>query len=174
MKIENFSNELPDIKICSGINFSDERGTLKKSIHGDKISSLMPEIKEVLCTTTKINVIRGLHYQKTPFEIKKFITCVQGEILDVFVDIRKDSPTYGTYGVKKLNQEDSLSILIPEGFAHGYSTLSENSVVVYLQSGNFNSKFDRSINPLSLDIDWQIKNPKISEKDLFAVKFEEM
>lgn len=174
MKVENFSNKLPDVKICSGINFSDERGTLKKTIYGDKINSLIPEIKEVICTTSKKNVIRGLHYQQTPFEIKKFITCIQGEILDVFVDIRKESPTYGVYGVKKLNQNDSLSILIPEGFAHGYSTLSESSVVVYLQSGNFNSRFDRAINPLSLNIDWQIEHPKVSEKDLSAIKFEEM
>ena len=64
-----------------------------------------------------------------------------------------------------------MSVLIPEGFAHGFATLSENSVVVYLQSENFNPEFDRSINPLSLDIDWRVDDPLISEKDKAAVNF---
>ena len=171
MKVENYSAELSDIKICSGVYFSDERGSLKKAIHGDEIVTLMPNIREVLCTTSKKNVIRGLHYQKDPYQIKKFITCIKGEILDIFVDIRKDSKTYGKHGAQRLTESDSLSVLIPEGFAHGFATLSENSVVVYLQSENFNPEFDRSINPLSLDIDWRVDDPLISEKDKAAVNF---
>jgi len=171
MQVKEFSDELSEIKICSGVNFNDERGTLKKTIHGDKIDKLFPQIKEVICTTSKKNVIRGLHFQKQPFEIKKFITCVKGSILDVFVDIRKESKTFGKYGTINLSESDSLSILIPEGFAHGYSTLSSESVVVYLQSGNFNPDYDGSINPLSLDIDWKINEPIISEKDTSALNF---
>lgn len=171
MKVENYSAELSDIKICSGVYFSDERGSLKKAIHGDEIVTLMPNIREVLCTTSEKNVIRGLHYQEDPYQIKKFITCIKGEILDVFVDIRKNSKTYGKHGIQRLTESDSLSVLIPEGFAHGFATLSENSVVVYLQSENFNPEFDRSINPLSLDIDWRVDDPLISEKDKAAVNF---
>jgi len=171
MKVENYSAELSDIKICSGVYFSDERGSLKKAIHGDEIVTLMPNIREVLCTTSEKNVIRGLHYQEDPYQIKKFITCIKGEILDVFVDIRKNSKTYGKHGIQRLTESDSLSVLIPEGFAHGFATLSENSVVVYLQSENFKPEFDRSINPLSLDIDWRVDGPLISEKDKAAVNF---
>ena len=171
MKVENYSAELSDIKICSGVYFSDERGSLKKAIHGDEIVTLMPNIREVLCTTSQKNVIRGLHYQEDPYQIKKFITCIKGEILDIFVDIRKDSKTYGKHGAQRLTESDSLSVLIPEGFAHGFATLSESSIVVYLQSENFNPEFDRSINPLSLDIDWRVDNPIISEKDKTAIKF---
>lgn len=169
MKVNDYSKELSEIKVCSGVNFNDDRGTLKKTIHGDELDQLFPEIKEVLCTTSKQNVIRGLHFQKEPFEIKKFITCVKGEILDVFVDIRKNSKTYGAYGTISLNEKDDISVLIPEGFAHGFSTLSKESVVVYLQSGNYSPEYDSAINPLSLDIDWKINNPIISEKDHSAV-----
>ena len=174
MKVENYSKELSDIKICTGVYFSDKRGSLKKAIHGDEINTLMPNIREVLCTTSQKNVIRGLHYQEDPHQIKKFITCIKGEILDVFVDIRKDSETFGEHGVQKLTEDDSLSVLIPEGFAHGFATLSKSSVVVYLQSENFRPEFDRSINPLSLKIDWRVSNPIISEKDKKAVKFAEL
>jgi len=171
MKVENYSAELSDIKICSGVYFSDERGSLKKAIHGDEIATLMPNIREVLCTTSQKNVVRGLHYQEDPYQIKKFITCVKGEILDIFVDIRKDSKTYGKHGAQRLTESDSLSVLIPEGFAHGFATLSKSSIVVYLQSENFNPEFDRSINPLSLDIDWRVDDPIISKKDVEAIKF---
>lgn len=174
MKINSYSDLFEEIKICSGVNFSDERGSLKKTMHGDELEEIIPSIKEVLCTTSLKNVIRGLHYQDPPYEIKKFITCVTGEILDVFVDIRKASKTYGMFGTQILNEKDNLSLLIPEGFAHGYSTLSEKSVVVYLQSGNYNPEFDRSINPMSLDIDWKVNNYKISKKDLEAVEFKNL
>ena len=174
MKVENYSEELSDIKICSGVYFNDKRGSLKKAIHGDEIDKLMPNIREVLCTTSQKNVIRGLHYQDNPYQVKKFITCIKGEILDVFVDIRKDSETFGEHGVQKLTENDSLSVLIPEGFAHGFATLSKSSVVVYLQSENFRPEFDRSINPLSLEIDWRVSNPIISEKDKKAIKFAEL
>lgn len=173
MKITKFSQIFPEIKIGSGVFLSDNRGFFKKSIHGELLSEMMPDVKELLCTTSTKDVVRGLHFQREPYGIDKFLTCVQGEILDVFVDIRKNSETYGMYGCKILNQDDDESIFIPNGFAHGYSTLSDISVVVYLQSGNFNSEFDMAINPLSMDIDWKVRNPIISQKDSSAISFEE-
>jgi len=134
MKVNNFSKEIKEVKVCSGVYFPDSRGVLKKSIHGDELTELMPEVKEVLCTTSKQNVIRGLHFQKEPSEISKFLTCVQGEILDVFLDIRKDSKNFGKYGIKNLNENDNESIFIPKGFAHGYCVLENNSIVYYKNS----------------------------------------
>lgn len=174
MEIENFSNELFEVKICSGLNFSDDRGTLKKTIHGPELNNLMPKVSELLCTTSKKNVIRGLHFQKQPEEIAKFITCVKGEIIDVFVDIRKNSKTFGKYGTIKLTERDEFSVFIPEGFAHGFSTLSETSVITYLQSKNYNPDLDSAVNPLSLNIDWKIDHPIISNKDLNAVNFSDL
>jgi dTDP-4-dehydrorhamnose 3,5-epimerase len=172
MKINNYSKQLQEVKICTGVYFEDHRGILKKSMHGDELNEVIPNVKEVLCTTSKKNVIRGLHYQEHPFEIKKLITCVKGSILDVFVDVRKNSKTYGMFGTKLLSEEDANSVLIPEGYAHGYSTISEESIVVYIQSGNYNPEYDRAINPLSMDIDWKVQNPIVSEKDLEAINFQ--
>lgn len=172
MKVKNYSRILKDIKIAEGIFFEDLRGSLKKTMYSDLLFDYMGSISEVICTTSKANVVRGLHYQREPHQLKKFVTCVSGEILDVFLDIRKDSPTFGQFGTIKLNSKDNYAVLIPEGFAHGYSTLSENSIVVYLQSGNFNKNSDRSINPLSLNINWLVENPIISEKDKNSISFE--
>jgi len=172
MKVNNFSNELSDVKITNGVFFEDERGSLKKSMHTQKIIDLMGSVSEVLCTRSYQNVIRGLHYQKKPSEISKFLTCVQGKILDVFVDVRKESKTFGKFGSKILTEDDNAAIFIPKGFAHGFSTLSESSTVVYLQSGDYDPNTDAAINPLSLDIDWMVNNPIVSSKDINAIKFE--
>ena len=172
MKVKNYSNTLKDIKIAEGIFFEDLRGSLKKTMYSDLLFEYMGSISEVICTTSKVNVVRGLHYQSEPHQLKKFVTCVSGEILDVFLDIRKDSPTFGQFGTIKLHSKDNYAVLIPEGFAHGYSTLSEESIVVYLQSGNFDKDCDRSINPLSLNIDWLVENPIVSEKDKNAASFQ--
>ena len=171
MLIENFSAQFSEVKIASGVFFEDDRGSLKKSMHTKKINELMGQVNEVLCTTSKKNVIRGLHFQEQPHEISKFVTCVKGKILDVFVDLRKDSKNFGKFGSKILNENDKLALFVPEGFAHGFSTLSDESIVVYLQSGDFNLNYDRSINPLSIDVDWHIEKPIISDKDKNAINF---
>jgi len=174
MKINNFSQELIDVKITNGVFFEDERGSLKKSIHTNKINELMGSVSEVLCTRSYQNVIRGLHYQKKPTEISKFLTCVQGKILDVFVDIRKETKHYGKFGSQILTENDNKAIFIPKGFAHGFSTLSKSSTVVYLQSGDYDPITDAAINPLSLNIDWMVNNPIVSSKDFNAIKFEDL
>ena len=149
MQIKSFSENHEEIKIISGKNFSDSRGTFKKTIFGENLKNLMPNPSEVLSSTSKKNVIRGLH----------------------FLDIRKTSKEYGKYGSIKLKGNDNLALFIPEGYAHGFSVLSEYAVVVYLQSKDFDEQYDESINPLSLEIDWMVENPIISEKDLSAVNF---
>ena len=171
MQIKSFSENHEEIKIISGKNFSDSRGTFKKTIFGENLKNLMPNPSEVLSSTSRKNVIRGLHFQNPPHEVSKFITCLHGEINDVFLDIRKTSKEYGKHGSIKLEGNDNLALFIPEGYAHGFSVLSEYAVVVYLQSEDFDEQYDESINPLSLEIDWMVENPIISEKDLSAVGF---
>ena len=166
MKIESFSKEFDKVKLAYGVNFTDQRGILKKTMYGDELSSLINPIKEVITSTSKKNVIRGLHYQKEPKQVKKFVTCVYGEIIDTFVNIDTKSENYKKFGQIKLNAEDDKAILIPEYFAHGYSVISDIAIVVYLQSENYNPEFDSGYHPLSLGIDWKVKTPIISEKDL--------
>ncbi len=173
MKVTNFSNDFPDIKLTEGVFFTDKRGSLKKVMYGDTLKNLIDPIIEVIVSTSIKNVVRGLHFQNPPHEVSKLITCIRGEILDCFLDIRSESSTYGKYGTIRLNQNDRKAVLIPEGFAHGFSVLSEEATVVYLQSGNFSEEHDKVINPLSLNIDWKVKNHNLSDKDLNGVIFDE-
>ncbi len=167
MKIESFSNDFNDVKIASGVYFEDNRGSLKKTMYGDELNKIM-EIKEVIMSSSHKNVIRGLHYQSEPYEIKKFVSCVYGEILDVFVNVNKKSEQYKSYSSLNLKGDDDKALLIPHGYAHGYSVLSEFAIVVYLQSENYVPESEINFHPLSLSIDWQVVNPIISDKDSTA------
>ena len=115
MTINAFSKEFNDVKLIKGKNIKDARGIFKKTIYGDNLKNLMPNPCEQLNSTSKKNVIRGLHYQRPPFQVSKFITCIHGEIIDVFLNIKKDSPYYGFYDSVKLSEDDDLAIFIPKG-----------------------------------------------------------
>jgi len=175
MEIINHSSKFKEILICAGINFSDHRGTFKKTIYGDKLETLMGgPIREILCVNSSKNVIRGMHFQTKPNEVTKFVTCIKGSITDVFIDIRKESKTYGEVGSYELNETDLYSILIPKGFAHGYLVNSNEATVVYAQSGNYSKESDSSINPLSINYDWKVSSPIMSEKDTNSKNFEDL
>ena len=173
MKISNFSDEFNDVKVVDGIYFNDERGSLKKVMYGDKLKSLIDPICEVIISTSKKNVIRGLHFQNPPHDISKLVTCVKGEIVDCFLDIRRNSKNYGKFETISLKHDDKKAVLIPKGFAHGFSVISDEAMVVYLQSGDFNEEHDTAINPISLGIDWKVKNYILSDKDKDAIPFKE-
>jgi len=119
-------------------------------------------------------VIRGLHFQIPPYEQAKLIRCVDGVILDVAVDIRKDSPTYGKHYSIHLSSENKKQIFIPKGFAHGFQVLSDKAIVNYKVDNFYNSEFESGIiwNDKDLSIAWE-KNIKkiISKKDLELSSF---
>jgi dTDP-4-dehydrorhamnose 3,5-epimerase len=115
-------------------------------------------------------VIRGLHYQLNPFPQAKLIRVVAGKIFDVALDIRKDSLTFGKWFGIELDSENKDQLLIPHGFAHGFSVLSEIAVIQYKCDNVYNSQYERGINvnDPSLDIYWKLGStvPVISEKDI--------
>jgi len=116
---------------------------------------------------SKKNVLRGLHYQAGKAAQSKLVMVCRGEIIDVAVDIRKKSPTFGQYISIRLSEENHKIMFIPEGFAHGFSVLSEEAAVFYKCSAYYNRQMERGLrwdDPL-LKIDWQVKNPVVSEKD---------
>tara|TARA_B100001564_G_scaffold244539_1_gene207301 strand:+ start:24506 stop:25042 length:537 start_codon:yes stop_codon:yes gene_type:complete len=158
------SEVFEDVKIFKGLKHVDNRGTFIKPFYGNNLEDQI-SIKEILTVTSKKNVVRGLHFQYPPKDVKKLITCIDGKVKDVFVDLRKDSLTYGYFDSICLDAEINYSVLIPEGFAHGYSVLSETATVLYLQSGHYDEKYDNGINLESLDINWGVENKIISEKD---------
>jgi len=112
-------------------------------------------------------VLRGLHYQKNPYAQGKLVRAIKGEIFDVAVDIRRRSPTYGKYISEILSEENKKMLYIPEGFAHGFCTLSDEAIVNYLTTAEYAPQADRGIvqNDEDIAIDWPIKDVWLSEKD---------
>lgn len=120
-------------------------------------------------SSSGFGVIRGLHYQLPPFAQSKLVRVLKGKILDVAVDIRKGSPTYGTVFTQKLSAKNKKQLLIPAGFAHGFSVLSEKAEVMYKCDGFYNKESEAGIiyNDVELNIDWGIpaRLAIISDKD---------
>jgi len=120
------------------------------------------------------NVLRGLHFQKEPFAQGKLVRVLQGAVLDVVVDIRKDSPTYGKHFKIVLSEINKIMLWIPPGFAHGFLTLENKTVFFYKCSQFYNKESESSIlwNDPKLAIDWGIQSPIVSEKDAMAPSLE--
>tara|TARA_Y200000002_G_C22586261_1_gene623136 strand:- start:422 stop:994 length:573 start_codon:yes stop_codon:yes gene_type:complete len=166
---------------------NDERGFFSESFVSKSFAKCVRK-KIIFCqdnlTYSKKNVIRGLHYQLSPHSQSKLVSVLEGKVLDVVVDIRKGSPTFGHNFSLELSSENLLQLFIPRGFAHGYITLSENSIFYYKVDQYHYPKNERSINPNdpNLRIDWKIpkdnwiqskkdkKNPLLTEAKVFNFK----
>lgn len=169
MPFEFQKQEIPEIMLVTPKVFGDERGffmeTYKKS---EFIENGITEdfVQDNHSSSTK-NVIRGLHYQLNPNAQGKLVRCTKGEIFDIGVDLRKNSPTFGKWCGVKLTGENKKMLYIPAGFAHGFVTLSDIAEVLYKATEEYSANNDRSIrwNDETINIDWNIDNPIISEKD---------
>ena len=142
----------------------DSRGSFMESYRSEWFSGVkFIQDNEAI---SKKGVIRGLHFQVPPFAQTKLIRVIQGEILDVIVDLRKTSETFGKVFSIELSAENKRQLLVPKGFAHGYATLSNTATVLYKVDQYYNKNYDIGIHPLSngLSIDWGVK-PILSEKD---------
>ncbi len=117
--------------------------------------------------SSKKGTLRGMHFQLAPFTETKLIRCVEGRVWDVAVDLRKDSETYLKHFGLELSKENMFSILIPDGFAHGFQTLEDNSALIYHHTEYYTPKVDSGIryNDPVLDIHWPLPVSSISEKD---------
>lgn len=120
--------------------------------------------------------IRGLHYQIRDKAQGKLCQVIEGEVLDVAVDIRFNSPTFGKHFSQILNSEKKLQLWIPPGFAHGFSILSDEAIFSYKCTNYYSKAHERTIlyNDPDLNIDWMVANPIVSEKDLNAVLFKDI
>ena len=150
--------------------FKDFRGEFYRAYCKDEFSKIFfkNQIKQTnICINKKRGTLRGLHYQISPHQETKLISCIKGEILDVVVDLRKNSKTYLKHYSKIISEYNKYSILVPKGFAHGYITLKKNSIVVYLVNKNYNNKAERVLkyNDPKIAINWPIKPEYISKKD---------
>ena len=118
-------------------------------------------------------VLRGLHFQNPPFAQGKLVRVIKGKVLDVAVDIRKESQTYGQYFSVELSEENKTIFWIPPGFAHGFIALEDDTIFTYKCTGVYNAEFEGSLlwNDADLNIDWRINTPLVSDKDLLAGGF---
>jgi len=121
--------------------------------------------KEIYYNFSNKNVIRGMHFQSPPHDHKKLIKCISGKILDVILDIRKESPTYLKYDTISLTENDGKSIFLPKGIAHGFLSLVDNTIVLYNVSSVYNINYDKGILWNSFGFDWPCNSPIISKRD---------
>ena len=161
---------IKDLLIIEPQLFKDERGFFYESYNKNNLDKVI-NIVFVQDNESKSNkgVVRGLHFQLPPFEQTKLVRCVSGKILDVVVDLRKNSKTYGKSFSIELSSENNKQLFVPTGFAHGFQALSEEAIVNYKVDNFYNPKSDSGIiwNDKDLSIDWNLDiKPVLSEKDL--------
>ena len=119
-------------------------------------------------TLTKLKgSVRGMHFQYPPHAETKFVSCIRGEVFDVAIDIRKGSPTYLEYHAEILTEENSKTLMIPEGFAHGFQTLTQNCEMLYFHTNEYAPKAEGVLNAtdLALNIKWPLEIKEMSDRD---------
>lgn len=158
--------------------FRDPRGAFLETYNHPKYLEIIGnyEFPQDNISHSVKNTIRGLHFQTGKYAQSKLCQVIDGRVLDVAVDLRNDSPTYGKYFSIELSSENNYQIFIPAGFAHGFSVLSEKAIFMYKCSALYNKDSERSIryNDPSLNIDWKVADPVISQKDLEAPLLREL
>jgi dTDP-4-dehydrorhamnose 3,5-epimerase len=158
--------------------FGDGRGYFFESFNARVFndSGLPTEFRQDNESRSGRGVLRGLHFQEPPFEQGKLVRVARGAVMDVSVDIRKASPTYGQWAAFELSEQNKRMLWIPPGFAHGFAALEDDTVFIYKCTKVYNRDSENSIrwDDPELDIDWGIDDPIISEKDSRAPLFSEL
>ncbi|WP_306353540.1 dTDP-4-dehydrorhamnose 3,5-epimerase [Flavobacterium sp. '19STA2R22 D10 B1'] len=176
MKVEE--TFIKDLVVITPNVYEDERGYFFESYNEAAFTKNGINIKFVQDNQSysKKGVIRGLHLQLTPYAQTKLVRALQGEILDVAVDLRKDSPTYGQHFSIVLSAENKKQLLVPQGFAHGFSVLSGEASVSYKVDQLYHKDSERGIryDDPTLNIDWKVapEDAIVSEKDLVLGSFD--
>jgi dTDP-4-dehydrorhamnose 3,5-epimerase len=163
---------IPDVVICEPQVHGDHRGYFVETFRADKLEAFLG-YKIDFCqdneSKSSRGVLRGLHYQLHPAAQTKLVRVIQGRVLDVAVDIRKNSPTFGKHVAVELSGENKRQLLVPRGFAHGFIVLEDDTVFAYKVDNYYSPENDRGIlfSDTALDIDWQIDASELnlSEKD---------
>lgn len=158
--------------------FPDERGYFFESFNKEKYvdGGINFSFVQDNVSKSKKGTVRGLHYQVGESAQGKLCSVIVGKVLDIAVDIRFGSPTFGKYFSVELTEESKNQLWIPPGFAHGFSVISEEAIFSYKCTNIYNKQAERSIiyNDEQLQIDWKVETPIVSPKDLLAKKFSEI
>jgi dTDP-4-dehydrorhamnose 3,5-epimerase len=170
MRFDVIDTSIEGLKVVQRKPIADDRGFLSR-LHCDddfKLMGVNKPISQINYTlTNKMGTIRGIHYQLPPFAEVKLVSCIRGEIFDVAVDLRKGSPTYLKWHAEILSAENQRSLLIPEGFAHGFQTLTDNCELIYLHTAAYSKEHERGLNygDKKININWPLETVEVSDRD---------
>ncbi len=161
---------IKDVLIIEPDIFEDERGWFTESYNKKKLAELGISanfVQDNHSFSKSKGTLRGLHFQNQPHPQAKFTRCTKGAVLDVAVDLRKNSPTYKKWVAVELTEKNKKQLLVPRGFAHGFITLTDNTEFQYKLDNYYNKESDRNIrfNDPDIGINWGNENPILSEKD---------
>jgi len=172
--------EIPDVVICEPTVHGDERGYFVETFREDKLCQFLGyDINFCQDNESKSSygVLRGLHYQLPPHAQTKLVRVIQGKVLDVAVDIRKGSSTFGKHIAVELSAENKRQLLIPRGFAHGFLVLEDDTIFAYKVDSYYSPKCDKGIafDDPNIGIDWMVpeESLKLSDKDKMQPKLKE-
>lgn len=171
--MKKINTELPEVYIIEPQVFGDHRGWFMETWSEEKYKKLGINklfVQDNHSYTAKKGTLRGLHFQNNPMAQCKIVRCIAGAVMDVAVDIRKGSPNYLRWVAIELSAENKLQLFIPRGFAHGFLTLTDDVEFAYKVDNLYSIECDRSIrfDDPTIGVDWGIRNPILSEKDLNA------
>lgn len=167
--MNRITTEIPGLLILEPDAFSDERGFFMETYSRDRYreAGIAEEFFQDNLSSSKRGVIRGLHYQAPPFAQGKLVSVLRGRVLDVAVDIRAGSPTYGKYVAVELSGENHKQFWIPAGFAHGFAALEDDTLFAYKCTAPYSKEHDRGIrwNDPAIGIEWGVTDRIVSDKD---------
>lgn len=154
----------------------DDRGAFLEWFRQDQLASAVGHqlaLEQANCSVSRRGVIRGIHFTDVPPGQAKYVTCVRGAVLDVVVDLRVGSPTFGSWEAVRLDDVERVAVYLGEGLGHGFCALENDSVVMYLCSSAYNPRREHAIHPLDpeLAITWPVTEPMLSPKDASAPSF---
>ena len=166
----NFRNlDVPDVLLIEPVSFGDDRGFFMELYKRSDFSShcIDQEFAQDNLSRSRKGVLRGLHYQDPPKTQAKLVKAIRGEIIDIAVDLRRGSPTFGRHVLATLSDENSRMLFVPEGFAHGFLVLSEVADVLYKVTAEYAPELDRGItwDDPELGLDLPLGDPILSDKD---------
>lgn len=158
---------LPGLQVIQPRIFSDRRGDFVKTFHAGLFHDLGLDFepREEFFSTSARGVVRGMHFQRPPAAHAKMVYCIVGRVLDVVLDLRKSSPTFGRSCARELSAANREMLFIPVGFAHGFLALEDGATMVYQTSTVHSPAQDAGIVWNSFGFDWPVKSPQLSERD---------
>lgn len=169
---------LPNLIVVESPVFCDERGSFQRiQCNHEFTSAGLPNsfVQTNLSTNVHANTLRGMHYQKAPWQEDKLVRCIHGAVLDVVIDLRQESPTFAQHFKLELSADNALALLVPKGFAHGYLTLTTGAAVLYHVSTPYMPGAEGGVrwNDPRFGITWPVSAPILSTKDSAWPDFKE-